>query len=137
MKVLRHTLVSEGTTDAHLIPIIDWSLKQVGGVSLPEGTRAEFGRLPKKPLGLAERLAAAIELYPCDVLFVHRDADRTSPAIRIAEIRNALSSMKAEGLEVPAVAVIPVRMLEAWLCFDEGAITPAIKSSDIFQAAAA
>ena len=122
MKVLRHTLVSEGTTDAHLIPIIDWSLKQVGGVSLPEGTRAEFGRLLKKPAGLAERLATAIELYPCEVLFVHRDADKTNPANRIAEIREAVAFLEVQGKRVPAVAIIPVRMLEAWLCFDERAI---------------
>ena len=122
MKVLRHTLVSEGTTDAHLIPIIDWSLKQVGGVSLPEGTRAEFGRLLKKPAGLAERLATAIELYPCEVLFVHRDADKTNPANRIAEIREAVAFLETQGKRVPAVAIIPVRMLEAWLCFDERAI---------------
>ena len=125
MKVLRHTLVSEGTTDANLIPIIDWSLRQVGGVALSEGTRAEFWRLPSKPGGLAERLTKAVELFPCDVLFVHRDADKEAPEVRVEEIRDAFATIRAKGIQLPAVAVIPVRMMEAWLTFDESAIRKA------------
>ena len=121
MKVLRHTLVSDGTTDANLIPIIDWSLKQIGGVSLPSGVRAEFRRLPQPPNGLAERLAKAIELHPCDILFVHRDAEREPSETRVTEIRQALATVQRQ-VTMPAVAVVPVRMLEAWLCFDERAI---------------
>jgi len=122
MKSIRHTLVSEGPTDANLIPVINWTLRQVGGVSLPEGKRAEFWRLPAKPVGLAERLVKAVELYPCEVLFVHRDADRESPDTRVAEIREAFAVVEKRGIRLPAVAVVPVRMMEAWLCFDEQAI---------------
>jgi len=125
MKVLRHTLVSDGTTDANLIPVIDWSLQQVGGVALSEGTRAEFWRLQNKPAGLAERLAKAVELFPCDVLFVHRDAERESPEVRVKEIRDAFAIIREQGIQLPAVAVVPVRMMEAWLCFDERAIRKA------------
>ena len=125
MKVFRHTLVSEGTTDANLIPILDWSLKQVGGVALSQGTRAEFWRLQEKPKNLAERLAKAVELSPCDVLFVHRDADREPPDERVAEMRDAFATLRQQGIQLPAVAVVPVRMMEAWLCFDEQAIRKA------------
>lgn len=125
MKALRHTLVSEGTTDANLIPIIDWSLKRVGGVDLSEGARAEFWRLQRRPDGLAERLAKAVELSPCDILFVHRDADRDPPEVRIDEIREAVAVIRKQGIQLPAVAVVPVRMMEAWLCFDELAIRKA------------
>ena len=121
MKVLRHTLVSDGATDANLIPIIDWTLKQIGGVPLSEGMRAEFGRLSKPPKGLADKLVKAIELHPCDVLFVHRDAEKQSAESRVAEIRDALAALPRK-IQPPAVAVVPVRMLEAWLCFDEIAI---------------
>ena len=121
MKVLRHTLVSDGVTDANLIPIIDWTLKQVAGVALSTGVRAEFRRLPRPPTGLADRLISAIELHPCDVLFVHRDAERESVETRAAEIEAALASISAK-IQTPAVAIVPVRMLEAWLCFDERAI---------------
>ena len=124
-EVIRHTLVSEGTTDANLIPIIDWSLRQVGGVALSEGTRAEFWRLNNRPDGLAERLAKAVELFPCDVLFVHRDADREAPGVRVGEIRDAFATIRSKGIQLPAVAVVPVRMMEAWLCFDESAIRKA------------
>lgn len=121
MNVLRHTLVSDGTTDANLIPIIDWSLKRIGGVSLSAGVRAEFRRLPQPPNGLAERLVKAIELHPCDILFVHRDAEREPSETRVTEIQEALATVQRQ-VTIPAVAIVPVRMLEAWLCFDERAI---------------
>lgn len=124
MRVLRHTLVSDGTTDANLIPIIDWSLKQVGGVDLSTGARAEFRRLSKQPSGLVERLTKAIELYPCDVLFVHRDAEKQTAESRLEEIRAAVAALPPQ-IQRPAVAIVPVRMLEAWLCFDERAIRKA------------
>jgi len=122
MKVLRHTLVSEGSTDANLIPIIDWTLKHTAGVPLSEGARADFWRLPERPPSTTDRLLKAVELHPCEILFVHRDADAELPRVRVAEIRQAFE--KAE-LQLPAVAIIPVRMLEAWLCFNEDAIRKA------------
>ena len=125
MTALRHTLVSDGASDANLIPIIDWSLREVGDVQLSQGTRAEFWRLPRKPSGLVERLVCAVDLSPCDVLFIHRDAEREMPATRSREIRNAVETAVERGVKLPAVAVIPVRMLEAWLLFDERAIRQA------------
>jgi hypothetical protein len=58
-------------------------------------------------------------LYPCDLLFVHRDAERESYATRVAEIRRCLPG---EPSEPPAVCVVPVRMQEAWLLFDEASL---------------
>jgi hypothetical protein len=122
MKVIRHTLVSDGPTDANLIPIIDWTLKHAAGVQLTEGVHAEFWRLPKKPQTITERLLKANELFPCEVLFVHRDAEKESPQVRFDEIRQAFDKA---GVQLPVIAVVPVRMLEAWLCFDEDAIRKA------------
>jgi hypothetical protein len=122
MKVVRHTLVSEGSTDANLIPIIDWTLKNTAGVPLSQGERAEFWRLPKKPGNLSERLLEATKLFPCEILFVHRDADAELPQARMDEIRQAFEQA---SIQLPAVAIIPVRMLEAWLCFNEDAIRKA------------
>jgi DNA-binding transcriptional regulator YiaG len=122
MKVIRHTLVSDGPTDANLIPIIDWTLKHAGGVPLSEGVRADFWRLPKKPQNPADRLLKAVEIFPCDVLLIHRDAERDLPQARFDEIRQAFD---LAGIQLPAVAVVPVRMLEAWLCFNEDAIRKA------------
>jgi hypothetical protein len=122
MKILRHTLVSDGPTDANLIPIINWTLKHAAGIQLPEGMRAEFWRLPEKPRNLAERLVKAVELFPCDLLCVHRDAEKELPQTRLDEIRLAFDEA---SVRLPVLAVVPVRMLEAWLCFDEGAIRQA------------
>ena len=122
MKVLRHTLVSDGPTDANLIPIINWTLKHTAGIQLSEGVHAEFWRLPNKPKNVTERLLNAVELFPCEVLFVHRDAEKEQPYVRHEEIRKAFEKA---GVRLPVIAVVPVRMLEAWLCFNEAAIRQA------------
>lgn len=119
---LRYTLVAEGTTDANLIPIINWALKQSADVQIPEGVRAEFWRLRTKPDGMIEEMVKAVDLFPCDVLFVHRDSDKGKPQARHEEIRTAFG--KAE-IQMPVIAVVPVRMLEAWLCFSESAVRQA------------
>ncbi len=62
----------------------------------------------------------AVELRPCDLLFVHRDAERASRADRVIEIRKAQG--ESADPRFPAVCVVPVRMTEAWLLFDEAAI---------------
>lgn len=124
MKRISHTLVSDGTTDANLIPIIDWTLKRVAGVDISEGTHADFWRLPKKPDGLADKIIMAVALHPCDVVFVHRDAEKEPRNKRIEEIDAALHEA-GHRIQLPAVAVVPVRMLEAWLLFDERAIRTA------------
>ncbi|MEO1341499.1 MAG: hypothetical protein AAFV28_10255, partial [Cyanobacteria bacterium J06635_13] len=67
--------------------------------------------------------AIALDLYPCNLLFVHRDAEKELLQVRIAEIECAV---KTAGItDCPIVYVIPIRMLEAWLLFDESAIRSA------------
>jgi hypothetical protein len=122
MKPLKHTLVSDGPTDVNLIPIINWTLKKVGGVNLAEGVRAEFWRLPNAPTSLESRICKAVEFFPCDVLFIHRDAEGERMEVRNAEIRASVNSAMASGCKLPAVAIVPVRMTEAWLLFNENAI---------------
>jgi hypothetical protein len=68
---------------------------------------------------LAERITMAAELYPCDLLFVHRDAESELREHRVSEIRRALDGRPAAPA---AVCVVPVRMQEAWLLFDESAL---------------
>jgi hypothetical protein len=63
---------------------------------------------------LAERVRAAVELYPCEFLFVHRDAEREARESRLREIQQNLGAT-----EIPIICVIPVRMQEAWFIFDE------------------
>ena len=60
------------------------------------------------------------------MLFVHRDAEREPRTKRVDEIRSAIQHISADFfVGRPYVCVVPVRMTEAWLLFDEGAIRQA------------
>jgi hypothetical protein len=100
------------------MPVLDWSLKQRGVTPvIPQW--ADFSRIPGLR-GTEARLKAALDLYPCEVLFVHRDAEAQSPDLRREEISGAL-----RWAAVRHVPVVPVRMTEAWLLADEFAIRAA------------
>jgi hypothetical protein len=122
MDEIRYTLVSNGSSDRALIPILSWALREKGGVTRIQAEWADLGRLPKPPQTLRDRILKAIELYPCNLLFVHRDAERQEPGKRYEEIRNAIHEATSQGFRTPAVCVVPVQMTEAWLLFDETAI---------------
>ena len=110
-----YTLVSDGTSDAVLMPVIDWCLRQ-RGVTPVVKQRADLSRI--RPIrGLEGRLRAALDLYPCDVLFVHRDAEGQGAGQRREEIARAL-----QWSVIRRVPVVPIRMTEAWLLADEYAI---------------
>jgi hypothetical protein len=67
-----------------------------------------------------------VENYPCDLLFIHRDAEGERLARRVAEVRTALeASSSGEDGRMPAVLVIPIRMMEAWLLFDKARLREA------------
>ena len=118
---LRYTLLSDGSSDAALMPILDWLLIE-NGVSEPiQSQWADLRRLRQPPKELSERIRVALQFYPCDLLFIHRDAERLSYADRAGEIRTALAKIVKDH-PPPNVYVIPVRMTEAWLLFDESAI---------------
>ena len=126
MNPLRFTLVSEGSSDAALLHPLRWLL-EVNGVNRPiEPAWADLRAFPKPINGLEHKIKAAIELYPCDLLFVHRDADREPRAKRVEEIRSAVQRISSDFFAGrPCVCVVPVRMTEAWLLFDEAAIRQA------------
>ena len=69
---------------------------------------------------LAQKISLALDLYPCDLLFVHRDAEGAPWESREREIRRAVEETKFS--DPPYVCIVPVRMQEAWLLFDEAAI---------------
>lgn len=66
-----------------------------------------------------DRVNEALRLYPCDLLFVHRDAEGQSVELRYQEIGTAVPPSQR------SVAVVPVRMQEAWLLHDEHALRKA------------
>lgn len=124
MKELSYTLLTDGSSDKVLLPILTWLLQEYLSDRAIQSEWANVRGLPKLPkkLSLSERIEIAIEYYPCDLLFVHRDAEREPRENRVAEIQQAV---KEAGASVPVVCVVPVRMTEAWLLFDEVAIRTA------------
>ena len=128
MKEIRYTLLSEGTSDKALIPILNWMLRNCMPEHAIQAEWADLGRLPKPPKSLSERIAKSIELYPCDLLFVHRDADGKGREQRVGEITKASKDVQEALSQVYLVCVIPVRMTEAWLLFSEDAIRTAAEN---------
>jgi hypothetical protein len=122
MKRLSYTLLSDGSTDRALLPILKWSLRANHVTCAVQPAWADLRRLPRPPLQLAARLVQAVALYPCDLLFVHRDAERATLEDRIDEIRVAFREASLQGQMPRHICVVPVRMQEAWLLFDEAAI---------------
>lgn len=105
MKELRYTLLTDGSSDRALIPILTWVLRQ-HGVGCPiQPEWADLGRLrpPPKPLS---RIEWSLKLYPCDLLFVHRDAEGQSLQMRVGEIYKAVEAAGQWQPEL-TVCVIP------------------------------
>lgn len=116
---IRYTFVAEGSTDVALLPIINWALRADERVREVEPQFVHPSELPPASAGLAERIREACELYPADLLFVHRDSDREPSDVRRVEIRRAV---ELAGATPPHVPVVPVRMMEAWLLIEESAV---------------
>ncbi|TVQ89177.1 MAG: hypothetical protein EA400_07855 [Chromatiaceae bacterium] len=116
MRSIEFTLLSDGSSDAVLIEPLTWLL-HARGCEAANGTWADLRVLRSPPRDLRARIEAALDLYPCDLLFVHRDAETKPAQARIAEINAA-----RDGLTTVAVPVVPVRMQEAWLLIDEAAL---------------
>ena len=109
-RVLRIALLADGSSDSALLAVISWTLSQLSqGVLLAApGFRA---RVLRNDIEAEMRETTA--LFRPHILFVHRDAEAKDPAHRRAEIPDASCAL---------VKVVPVRMTEAWLLFDESAI---------------
>ena len=117
MRRLRYTLVTDGPSDRLLKFPIEWLLERLTALDF-DGEWANPAVCGRDE-GLAGRIGPALESYPCQLLFVHRDAERDPRAVRVAEIEAALRSLSSPP---PAVCVVPVRMTEAWLLIDEQAL---------------
>lgn len=121
MNELRCSLVADGPSDIALLPILKWLLIEVGVVIPIQSDFADLRHLPDPPHTLHDKIRASVEWYPCDLLFIHRDAEKQSVVLRRQEIANALNQLSTSTIN-PSICVIPVRMTEAWLLFDEQAI---------------
>lgn len=118
---MTYTLVSDGPSDRALLPILTWALRRQGFTGAVNSQWADLTRLKRQPSRLGPKVQLSVELYPCDLLFVHRDAEAQRPADRLGEIAVAVQTIRPP-VRVPFVRVVPVRMMEAWLLFDETSI---------------
>ncbi len=112
------TLVTDGSSDVVLVPILEWLINQLTPADV-EIRWADLRGLQERPRGLDQRLTVATRLYPCRILFVHRDAENQDPELRYTEVQAANTT----GLT--HVCVVPVRMQEAWLLHDEAKLREA------------
>ena len=121
MDELRYTLVADGSSDKALLPILTWLLKH-SGVACP--IQAAFADLAKyrKTDSLSDKIKLGLHFYECDLLFVHRDAEREPREKRLDEIRNAIKNLPKQIHPPAYVCVIPVRMQETWLLIDVEAV---------------
>jgi hypothetical protein len=118
-----YLLISDGSSDRALIPIIDYFLYEISGIHF-NGKRAEFGLLRNPPKSLKNRIIKALDLYPdIELIFIHRDAERQTIEMRVGEINENIdkASMVLKE-EFSFVKIIPIRMTETWLLIEENAI---------------
>lgn len=117
MSHLVSTLISEGSSDRALLPVLRWLLAASSSRTF-QLQWADFRRLSHPPRTLKDKIDAAAVLFRSDLLFVHRDGDGMPHATRVREIRTELAAARAGT----AVCVVPVRATETWLLIDENAL---------------
>jgi hypothetical protein len=125
MMEIRYTLLSDGSSDRALIPILNWLLYTHLNDCAIQSQWADLRRLNKSLQNTFEkRIKLCLELYPCELLFIHRDAEREPHEIRVNQILKAIRQV-GDSIAIPTVCVVPVRMTEAWLLFDNVALRKA------------
>ena len=118
---MRFLLVCEGSLDTALLPHIQRLLTRYGYPDSPGEAWSDGRRLVDKVRNGLQRLGQF------DLLFVHRDADNAGANPRYYEIENAIQEAEYRG---PWVAIVPVRMTEAWILLDEAAIRRVVRRPD-------
>jgi hypothetical protein len=86
------TLLTDGSSDRCLVPLLTRLIKTYHSEMVANGKWADLSVLREAPKGLDNRIRKAVELYPCNVLFVHRDAEGETREKRVEEIRSAATA---------------------------------------------
>ena len=114
------TLVGDGPSDRSLLPVIEWVL--LGNVRRRGGDLSFsvnfFSSADAKSHDLSLKVSRALDLYPCHILFIHRDAEHPDRYQgRMKEIAGVNGSRA-----IAVVPVVPIRMTEAWMLISEQAV---------------
>ena len=117
MQIITTALIADGTSDRALIPLLKLLLKE--HLKLPF---EEPQLIQGDSNDLQSKVHTALTNFSLDILFVHRDAENEPWERREEEIRNAIPP----NLTNTVISVIPIKMTEAWLLTDPGAIRCAV-----------
>lgn len=112
---IRATVVTDGTSDRVLVEVLRWLVREATPAPV-ELNWFDPRDVVRAGATLRDRLRIACAYHPCELLFVHRDAESAERSDRVREVD------QANGTGVPHVCVVPVRMTEAWLLIDASAI---------------
>ncbi len=122
---LRYTLLADGSSDRALLPLLTWLMRCHLPNCAIQPQWSDLRRLRKELRDeFPKRIRQSLELYPCELLFIHRDAEKEPRQNRVDEIFRAIKDIDALK-PIPLVCVIPVHMTEAWLLFDIKALRKA------------
>lgn len=115
--IRRGLFIADGSSDLPLARHLETICSSCGAAV--EMVDVPADRLPGVGRRVDDRLRAILAEDPdFDIVFVHRDSEGGDPSPRYSEVTSAASAT----FTGPAVAVVPVRMTEAWLLLDEEAI---------------
>jgi hypothetical protein len=120
MKRITATLITDGSSDKLLAPLIELLFNE--HTEMPYQVNFAEG-LPTSAAGLDSRICSALELFPCDILFVHRDAEGIKASLRQQEIESSWPKSQQTAV---LICVVPIRMTEAWLIANENPIRSAV-----------
>lgn len=102
------------------MPVLSWALRQNGVSGAVQAIWADLRILHHPPSTLRDRIRTALDLYPCDLLFVHRDCEGMSFNERRSQLLQDIGAAAPLGQTV--VMVLPRRMTEAWFVVWEDAV---------------
>jgi hypothetical protein len=119
------TLLADGPSDISLRPILLWLWTQTHPDDLVDFMIADLSSTRITSRKITDRLPVALDLFPCDILFIHRDAEKEPAQNRYDEINQAISALPPEIARPSFVAIVPVRMSEAWMLSSEIALRKA------------
>jgi hypothetical protein len=121
--IISCTLVGDGSSDKILLSPLRWLLDDLYPDRTIEISFADLRQSGLTATNLAERVQLSLRLFPCDLLFIHRDAEGETYERRITEIQAALHEKSID--DQVYLPVIPTRMTEAWFLHDAQAIRTA------------
>lgn len=115
---IRYALTTDGSSDRLLMAHIDWALASLCECDF-SGEWADPRIFENSSRDVETRISQTVANYDSNLIFVHRDAEGQGLAQRRSEINDGI---RKAGVGTPYVAIVPVRMTEAWLLTEEAAI---------------